>query len=926
MSQTKAQLLDNIKDNVQLDARNALRFADTDSSHYVAFKAPATVSSNVTWTLPAADGSANYVLATDGSGTLSWIADPAGQWVTSGSNIYFTGGNVGIGDSSPSNPLSVTGASAFNGDVTFTGASYNILWDKSIDALKFADNAKLMIGAGDDFYITSGGTGVKLHANTGTFELEGDSVQIWNAAQNEAMAKFTANGEVQLYYDNVEKLNTGSHGVTVHGQLYSTGTVTVPDNGYFKCGAGDDLQLDHNGSDSTILNQTGNLRVRNAGEFQVTKSSTENMLIAKPDGSVELYYDNAKKFETDASGATLTGRLKLNDNYKVSMGDDADFQIYHDGSNSYIKDAGTGILSVNTNQFQLTNAADTEVLINAVENGNVALYYDNSKKFETTNTGVSITTNAAFPDNGKAIFGASDDILLYHDGTNSYLTNNTGDLYLRCVGSGDDIYIVSVDNISLSPGNENGVNVQHEGPVELYYNNVKTFETTSTGAKVISAGSSHGLYVFHSNGNEVARLAHNGSGDEGTLVLKDSGTATISLNGENGQDCNITTGGNFDFEHDSAKLRLGAGNDLQIYHDGTNSYIWNKGANAGNFYIQGAGADVDKWLIIQAKSGEDSIVCKRDAEVLLAYDGSKKFETTSTGSQFTGRWVASGGSSIITQSCYLSAGSNNATQIGMFNGYGAKQGFCFYNNGSGAYNSWGFISDGTNVSLKSAAYNIGNETDLSTNWTERFRWTTGGAYSTSNGYTGGFTTSSGTSPTGLYMGHVGTTNQQVSCNSYGYECNVINNISGAGHLAGVHQYRTLNSVEGTLQGDSSGLSISNNSDYRKKERITDLTGSLEVIDSLRPRQYYYRAGFGKPTRAHAGFIAHELQSTDLPQLTTGVKDAVVTQEDKDNGLYNMDNVGDPIYQTVAYSNNELITRLVGAVKELKAKVEALEGA
>ena len=55
MSQTKAQLLDNIKDNVQLDARNSLRFADTDSSHYVAFKAPATVSSNVTWTLPAAE-------------------------------------------------------------------------------------------------------------------------------------------------------------------------------------------------------------------------------------------------------------------------------------------------------------------------------------------------------------------------------------------------------------------------------------------------------------------------------------------------------------------------------------------------------------------------------------------------------------------------------------------------------------------------------------------------------------------------------------------------------------------------------------------------------------------------------------------------------------------------------------------------------
>ena len=208
--------------------------------------------------------------------------------------------------------------------------------------------------------------------------------------------------------------------------------------------------------------------------------------------------------------------------------------------------------------------------------------------------------------------------------------------------------------------------------------------------------------------------------------------------------------------------------------------------------------------------------------------------------------------------------------------------------------------------------------------TERVRIDSTGQLVTSTSYTGGFTSSSGTSPVGLYLGISGATNQQVSCNSYGYECNVINNISGSGHSAGVHQYRTLNSTEGTLQGDSSGLSISNNSDYRKKERITDLTGSLEVIDSLRPRQYYYRAGFGKPTRAFAGFIAHEVQSTDLPQLTTGVKDAVVTQADKDNGLYNCDDVGDPIYQTVAYSHNELITHLVNAVKELKAKVAALE--
>jgi hypothetical protein len=58
--------------NIQLNAQNDLRFADSDSSNYVAFQAPATVASNVTWTLPAADGSANQVLSTNASGTLSW--------------------------------------------------------------------------------------------------------------------------------------------------------------------------------------------------------------------------------------------------------------------------------------------------------------------------------------------------------------------------------------------------------------------------------------------------------------------------------------------------------------------------------------------------------------------------------------------------------------------------------------------------------------------------------------------------------------------------------------------------------------------------------------------------------------------------------------------------------------------------------------
>ncbi len=61
-----------------LSATKELRLADTDSSHYVGFKAPSTVSTNKIWTLPSVDGTAGYALTTDGSGTLSWSAAGGG--------------------------------------------------------------------------------------------------------------------------------------------------------------------------------------------------------------------------------------------------------------------------------------------------------------------------------------------------------------------------------------------------------------------------------------------------------------------------------------------------------------------------------------------------------------------------------------------------------------------------------------------------------------------------------------------------------------------------------------------------------------------------------------------------------------------------------------------------------------------------------
>lgn len=74
---------------ITLQAQNDLRFADADSSNYVGFQAPSTVSSNIVWTLPATDAAVSgYALVSDASGTLSWAAAGGGA-VGGGSDEIF---------------------------------------------------------------------------------------------------------------------------------------------------------------------------------------------------------------------------------------------------------------------------------------------------------------------------------------------------------------------------------------------------------------------------------------------------------------------------------------------------------------------------------------------------------------------------------------------------------------------------------------------------------------------------------------------------------------------------------------------------------------------------------------------------------------------------------------------------------------------
>jgi hypothetical protein len=101
------------------------------------------------------------------------------------------------------------------------------------------------------------------------------------------------------------------------------------------------------------------------------------------------------------TGTTITGTsfvssgdMTFGDSDKAIFGAGSDLQIYHDGSNSRIQEAGTGNLIIRADDFRVQSVAG-ESYIEADANGAVALRYDNALKLATTATGIDVTGTIA---------------------------------------------------------------------------------------------------------------------------------------------------------------------------------------------------------------------------------------------------------------------------------------------------------------------------------------------------------------------------------------------------------------------------------------------------------------------------------------------------------------------------------------------------
>ena len=92
------------------------------------------------------------------------------------------------------------------------------------------------------------------------------------------------------------------------------------------------------------------------------------------------------------AGITTVGTaLSLPDNVRAKFGTGGDLSIYHNGSNSFIDDQGTGALQVLSNEFYVANAANTQTMLRGDEGAGVKLYFAGSEKIKTHNTGIRVT-------------------------------------------------------------------------------------------------------------------------------------------------------------------------------------------------------------------------------------------------------------------------------------------------------------------------------------------------------------------------------------------------------------------------------------------------------------------------------------------------------------------------------------------------------
>jgi hypothetical protein len=348
-----------------------------------------------------------YIVSTDGSTNLDGITDwKVGDWAVfveqgvtdqwekidnssvldgsgTGQKVTLWSGS-GTSNTLTDAPITISGNDAtFAGTVTatdFIGNSGAFLplaggTMTGVAGVVFPDAFKLNLGTGLDLQI--------LH--------DGFDSYINNINSSLNIRNSQDDGDIYFQSDN------GSGGIATYFYLDGSlvngtsikGATRFPDSSKIYMGDSGDMELFHSGTTATISNATGDLQFLNyANDTKIRFYNDDGA-----GGIIEYIRIDGSSVET-----VFSKDARWTDGIKAKFGNSSDLEIYHDGTNSIISDGGVGLLAVRGSEVKIKSPTTTEVfarfIARFIENSSVELYYNGSKKFETTNTGVAVTGTA----------------------------------------------------------------------------------------------------------------------------------------------------------------------------------------------------------------------------------------------------------------------------------------------------------------------------------------------------------------------------------------------------------------------------------------------------------------------------------------------------------------------------------------------------
>jgi hypothetical protein len=408
----------------------------------------------------------------------------------------------------------------------------------------------------------------------------------------------------------------------------------------------------------------------------------------------------------------------------------------------------------------------------------------------------------------------------------------------------------------------------------------------------------------------IDALYHSGSEKLTTSATGITVTGTVAATAVTGDGSGLTGlpagvgGANGVIFNDNVKAQFGAGNDLQIYHDGSNSYLNN---TTGDLTLDGSGdiiLDADGTDVRLAKGGVQYGMFTTNSTPLgfyidaLVQDGDLFFRGNDGGSTITamtidmsaGGQVGIGGTPNSGRKLHIEGGD---TSVGITLKDTAGQ-------------QMAILSDGNNLEFKS---------DSSGNvFCQMYGATGAKSFGSFESFSGGYN---------LYAG-------AGSAASYGIR------IDGAGTgSAGILQVVNGYGQVGSISVSGASTQFNTSSDYRLKTDVQPMTGASARVQALNPVNFEWIADGNRTD----GFLAHEAQEV-VPEAITGIKDAMKDEPyevtpavlDDDGNVTTEAVMGTrtiPDHQSIDQS--KLVPLLTAALQEalteiasLKTRVEALE--